>query len=298
MKNGKTIRFVWRESLCLLLLVLVFSLLGANAFADSQFTVDRAGVLTGFKGTDRDIVIPDNVRVIGPGVFAGKQGITSVTIPDGVTKIDTKAFYGCTGLRWVDLPESLTEIGYQAFYNNDALYEISLPGSLRTIGEGAFSDCGALTELVIPDSVHTIDKTAFSSCSRLCEVTLGRGVRKLGNGAFTRCISLTDISLNDGLEEIGANAFSYSPIIELDIPDSVRKMDVSAVNSNNTSDVLRTSLKKLHWPASIPTVPISQFNGFRALETVVLPEGVTEIKGSALALAAAESFFHRLPGLP
>ena len=149
MKNEKKMRGMWRGGLCFLLLVLVFSLLGTGAFADSQFTVDRAGVLTGFKGSDTDIVIPDNVKVIGPGAFSGKQYITSVTIPEGVVKIDTKAFYNCTGLRWVEFPESRTEIGYQSFYNNDALGELDLPGKLKTIGEGAFSDCGALTELVI-----------------------------------------------------------------------------------------------------------------------------------------------------
>ncbi|MER2235428.1 MAG: leucine-rich repeat domain-containing protein, partial [Candidatus Limivicinus sp.] len=130
MKNEKKSLVLWRGSLCFLLLVLVFALLGTCAFADSQFTVDRAGTLTGFKGTDRDIVIPDNVKVIGPGAFSGKQGISSVTIPEGVTKIDTKAFYGCTGLRRVDFPTTLTEIGYQAFFNNDALSDLDLPNGL------------------------------------------------------------------------------------------------------------------------------------------------------------------------
>lgn len=39
-----------------------------------------------------DVIIPDNVTIIGYNAFAGCEGLTSIVIPDGVTMIGHRAF--------------------------------------------------------------------------------------------------------------------------------------------------------------------------------------------------------------
>ena len=117
-------KFFWIFACLLLLIVCICP---ATAHADAEFTVDSSGVLTKYKGTDTDIVIPSNVRIIGTSAFSGNQKLTRVKVPEGVTEIRNNAFYNCSGLKKIDLPDSLITIESQAFYNNDALAEIEFP---------------------------------------------------------------------------------------------------------------------------------------------------------------------------
>lgn len=75
----------------------------------------RAGELIAYHGAETDIVIPDNVKIIGKECFQGMQGIESVTIPEGVYKIQHRAFSRCIGLKKVSFPKSLVEIENGAF---------------------------------------------------------------------------------------------------------------------------------------------------------------------------------------
>ena len=112
MKSMKDLWPVLRKSIlgiaCLLLLALC--VVPATAHADAVFTVDSSGVLTGYKGTDTDIVIPSNVKIIGVSAFSGNQKLTRVKVPEGVTEIRNNAFYNCSGLKRIELPDSLMRI--------------------------------------------------------------------------------------------------------------------------------------------------------------------------------------------
>ncbi len=46
----------------------------------------------------RDLVIPDGVRAIGEGTFAGYTGLVSVSLPAGIERIGESAFEDCTSL--------------------------------------------------------------------------------------------------------------------------------------------------------------------------------------------------------
>ena len=51
-----------------------------------EFTI-KERVLQKYSGSDRDVVIPDTVTVIGEKAFEDCRNLTSVTIPDSVTSI-------------------------------------------------------------------------------------------------------------------------------------------------------------------------------------------------------------------
>ena len=52
----------------------------------SDFIIEN-GVLTKYKGSGGDVVIPDGVIVIGSWAFSGRKDILSVQIPDDETSL-------------------------------------------------------------------------------------------------------------------------------------------------------------------------------------------------------------------
>ena len=97
------------RSLCLSALVLLcLALLLPSPHSSAQGTVAGAtpegfiyeitgqeAAITGYKGTDREMVIPDRVQgavVMALGIGRFMTGLTSVTIPDSVVTIGNQAF--------------------------------------------------------------------------------------------------------------------------------------------------------------------------------------------------------------
>ncbi len=86
-----------------------------------------SGVLVKYNGNGGNIVIPDGVRIIGDGVFAGRLSIESVSFPESVEYIGNSAFRSCAHLG-----------------------EISFSGSvLPVIGENSFAGCPVETSSVV-----------------------------------------------------------------------------------------------------------------------------------------------------
>lgn len=102
-----------------------------------DFLVVGDGILAGYKGLLKDIVIPDGVKKIGPGVFEGLSRIESVTLPESVTEIGEDAFNGCTNLSNIQLPTMLQTIEDRAF-KDTGLKNVDIPASVTNIGLGAF----------------------------------------------------------------------------------------------------------------------------------------------------------------
>ena len=78
---------------------------GADAF-----NIDASGVLTSYAGSGGEVVIPDEVKEIGPGAFQNNDTITSVIIPKHVTAIGASAFEDCGKLTKVVMPERLEKL--------------------------------------------------------------------------------------------------------------------------------------------------------------------------------------------
>ena len=86
----------------------------------SKINNDTYAVITGYKGSDTDIRIPETINgvkvaAIGNSAFSGCESLTSVVIPEGVTSIGGYAFEGCSSLANIVIPEGVTSIGYAAF---------------------------------------------------------------------------------------------------------------------------------------------------------------------------------------
>ena len=136
MKSVKRMPYV--AVICAILMVplIMCSCRAETPVKDFEFEVDDGEiVITGYTGTDFNIVIPDKIEgrpvtVIGTNAFEGCD-LKSVVFPDSLKRIEEQAFYDCNLLEDVKFPEGLEFIGYQSFGGCDRITEITLPDDVE-----------------------------------------------------------------------------------------------------------------------------------------------------------------------
>ncbi|MCR5672602.1 MAG: leucine-rich repeat protein [Lachnospiraceae bacterium] len=115
---------------------------------EGDYFVVGDGVLLSYKGKDKKITVPENVKHIGAGAFAGKNNLETVVIPGSVEDIGEEAFSDCSGLKELVLGEGVRNIEDRAFKNSD-LKVVSIPDSVETVGLSAFDNGGKLESVII-----------------------------------------------------------------------------------------------------------------------------------------------------
>lgn len=126
---------------------------------------DGTVTITGYTGTDLEIVIPDTIEerpvtVIGEKAFQ-EYDMTSIIIPNTLTLIEERAFDDCKQLEKIDIPDSVTEISYYAFCGCENLKEVNLGSGLKRIGQSAFMSCDLLKSIHIPQNVAYMYDVCF-----------------------------------------------------------------------------------------------------------------------------------------
>ncbi len=264
-------------------------------FTSTETTLAITGVID---KTVTEIIIPDNVTLIGNSAFSNCIRLTSVKIGSSVTSIGNWVFSGCSRLTSVKIGSSVTSIGDEAFRDCSELTEIIIPDSVTSIGYEAFMDCSELTEIIIPDNVTLIGMYTFLGCHSLTSVIIGNGVTLIGYGAFMSCISLTSVKIGCSVTSIGENAFSgCCGLTEIIIPDSITNIDKSAFSgcSSLTSVKIGSSvtsigeeafyacrgLTEIIIPDSVTSIGYKAFRDCRGLAKIIIPDSITNIGKSA-----------------
>jgi hypothetical protein len=205
----------------------------------------RDGVIQGYNGTDKNVIIPDTIsgqQVTGIADWAFyKKGLTSVVIPNGVTSIGNSAFSG-NQLTSVDILNGVTSIGNSAFSSNQ-LTSVVIPNSVTSIDNGAFEH-NQLTSVVIPDSVTSIWDNAFSS-NQLTSVVIPNGVTSIGDYAFSGN-QLTSVVIPGSVTSIGISAFSGNQLTSVVIPNSVTSIGGYAFERNQLTSITIPANVELH----------------------------------------------------
>ena len=115
------------------------------------------GMLTGYSGTDTEIVIPSTYSLDQEGnVIEGDDFL--------VTSIGERAFY-YSGITSIEIPNTVTSIGAEAFRYCENLTSITIPDNVETLGDYAFAACKGLIRIDIGAGVTTIGNNVFSGCS-------------------------------------------------------------------------------------------------------------------------------------
>ena len=111
----------------------------------TDFSIQFA-CLINYRGKDKNVVIPDDVTVIGRRAFFQNNYIDSVTIPASVTEVQQEAFTYCDNLKTITIFGKITKAGVRAFgwlYDKEDL-ELSVYSSVSI---GAFTKSAQETAL-------------------------------------------------------------------------------------------------------------------------------------------------------
>lgn len=242
----------------------------------------------------KNVVLPDNVSIVGASAFEGCTALQSVAFGANVYGVDKKAFYGCTSLTSVTfndvlstlggavfanctslvkiegLPESLhdwiavtantgTGFGNNMFGNCTSLKSVELPDSLTKIPEGLFKGCTSLTDVVVGDNINAIGKEAFYECKNLLNVETSN-VSRIEEKAFYKCTSIKTV---DSMicTEVGESAFEGCT--------SLQSVNISSESFGNNTFKGCTELKSATLDINgVTRLPDEMFNGCNTLETL------------------------------
>ena len=184
----------------------------------------------------KNSIIPTDgsVTIIGFGVFADCDTLTSIDIPASITYIEDEAFYGCSSLTSIEIPASVTDIGVWAFYQCTSLTSVTFAenSQLTSISDHAFYGCSGLKNIEIPASVTSIGDYVFGNCpietatiptnaikhikkslASVKTVVITSGT-SIGNYAFSNCSYLTSVEIPASVTSIGNCAFARCESLE------------------------------------------------------------------------------------
>lgn len=271
---------------CLLVILLTVIPFPVAVSAASDFVVED-GVLTEYKGSSKDIVIPSTVYYIADSVFMDNTKIQSVNL-NGASIIGNNAFSGCTALKTVTGFENVDSCGAYAFYDTPFLNNRSdanlIIGSVlvHSTASGAYT---------IPQSVKSVAPYAFAYNTGLTSVTIGDGVASIGEGAFYDCSNLASVTVSSQVSYIGAFAFQGTQYLS-SVSDKFLILGNSIlvdVNTTETSIKIPSGVKQLapglfyqnsnlvsvEIPESVTSIGMRSFGRCSSLSSVTLPSNLT-----------------------
>ncbi|MBQ7097360.1 MAG: leucine-rich repeat protein [Clostridia bacterium] len=149
----------------------------------------------------REVILPDNLKVVPQGCFSDCDNLNKVQIPATVTKIEGFAFES-TPLSQMILPCGLKEISNGAFAETN-LNELVIPYGTEKVGRifwpsmGLGDDCITIKSIYLPDTVKTMDNVADSCPNAIVYCSSGSYAEKYCKK--NQISYLTDNSVNSGI---------------------------------------------------------------------------------------------------
>lgn len=237
--------------------------------------------------------------------------IKKLTVKEGVTGICAEAFASCTLLAEVSLPQSLTDIGSGAFRGCSAVKELVIPASVTAIGSEAFGGCTGLTKLQFNmATAPTIGENALVGVTAQClypaENESWRSViteKFGGEPQWTPFYLLKDVKCGDqvtatmthdgkltvsgtgdmyGSEMVVCPWRKYSSIVrEVIVEEGVTYIGLGSFC--NCPELQQVTL-----PKSLKTISYDAFSWNSKLQSITIPENVTEIYPWAFAGSGLE----------
>lgn len=212
--------------------------------------------------------------VLPAGVAINGKSCTGPLVVDSRTQIIGKNAFSFSKVTSVQLPNSVTTLESNSFsYNNFS--SISLGNSIESIGFEAFR-MAKFSSLNLPSTLKIIGECAFCD-TYFSTIKLPDSLISIGRNAFTRDDNptpLVSIEIPDSVKEIGVYAFSNSKLQSVKIGSSLRTIPSGAFQYNN--------LKTVVIPPNISFIGAFAFKS-NPLENVQISDGVTGIDSEAFA---------------
>lgn len=246
--------------------------------------------ITGYTGSELDVVIPDEiggypVTAIAEKAFQLNKTVRSFTIGSKIRSIGSCAFARCASLTniYVDRANPYYQSIDGVLYSGDGKTLLSYPtakayssypvaSGTETIGEYAFFHSKVQT-VFLPDTVSTIGDYAFYYASELSSINFPTALTSIGDSAFFACQSLTAVDIPATITQIGPSAWAACT--------SLPAITVAAENPNYTAvdGVLYTK----------DMTVLKVYPYAKSGVTFTVPDSVVELEAYAFAYTGMQS---------
>ena len=184
----------------------------AKAFKDDKLT---------------DVAIPNTVKFIGEGAFAGCNNLQNMQLPfigespttDNSYKKVFGFIFGYTSSTSSSVPDGYTtrQLIINSSYSSTTYvyYFYAIPNSMKSVEvtgsyevpEYAFANCKNFETIILPNGIENISGSSFAGCSSLKNIIIPETVETIEGNAFSYCTSLSDIIISGNVKSIGRYAF-------------------------------------------------------------------------------------------
>ena len=174
-----------------------------------------------YKGTEKMLLIPPEIRKLGEYAFSGNSNIQEVIFEKSapIISIGEGCFFNCKNLKEVELPDNIGKIERYAFLNCLELSELGTKGQPTDLGANIFDGTKLLYERVWKAfeqgrDIITIDKYDhwligfMQKYSQNIDININ-SVNTIATGAFSYCRNVNKIIFNK--QSIPAKNFKDDP---------------------------------------------------------------------------------------
>lgn len=274
----------------------------------------------------QSVQLPDSITEIADCTFYEAASLQSIAFPKQLTSIGSEALCG-VGLRALAVPDSVT--GELRLYGCDSLQSLTVGNGIT---EMRVHDCPALVSVAVGENAHSIDFWALPHLQSITvsekntEYTTVNGVlydkQKTELVHYPEDKTDSELTIPEGVQTISDVSSQY--IQRIHIPSSMdafhnwdfncpqlESISVAEENQNysaqdgvlfnkDKTELLLYPTKKSQTaytvPSSVTTLANGAFNDAVYLESLVLPESITQI-GTALSRCLALRAVHIPAGL-
>ena len=129
------------------------------------------------------------------------------------------------------------------------------------------------SRIIIPSLAMALSFYSFSDNTTVTSVKLGERVKILYSGCFRMKENLIEVIFNDMVETIGSFAFSFTGVVRLELPNSVKCIDTEAFG-------YAKNLEYIKLPRLLNKLGHTAFGKCSGLQAIELPENLIEIGNS------------------
>lgn len=216
---------------------------------------DGTVVLVNYKANVQDVVIPEDVDVIGPRVFFSASKMESLTLNERVREIPVDSFcYNIAFLNFI-VPEANPYFSAR----NGILY--SKDGSVMLNYPPARKD----SEYVMEEGLLSMRQSFRYGPRFLFSITTPSTFAELPDDAFRCSFTVNTITVKDGPKRVGKRCFSFSTDLKnIILPSTLEVIDDEAFRG-------LTSLEHIDIPASVKSIGSKAFTGCPLLCEITIP---------------------------